>query len=293
MTSRTFTSRRIAPAVSYHLLQEIRLVHALAETSFTVCVPEEEAYKVDGLGKTFGMSYDVGVAGATPLDAIRVEHVRPRTTVGDITRALIFPHAIVEHCRSLWREDRDRRFFFAGLITPARKRFFETWGERHLEGDAVRLRADGRWRRGLDRVQRWLGREPMGTVQVAGDLTVWSSRRGRHFPLKAWDPAYYEHLARSQFVLCPSGDYVWTYRFFEAALCGAIPIVDAACPAYEGFRYHTADEVAGRFVWSREAAEHNARLCRARITVARERLDEELCKLVSERSHPSQTESTC
>jgi hypothetical protein len=157
----------------------------------------------------------------------------------------------------------------------------------------VCLQTDGRWRRGLDRVRRWIGHEPSGTVQVVDNLTVWSSRRGRRFPLKVWDPAYYEHLARSQFVLCPSGDYVWTYRFFEAVLCGAIPVVEEACPAYEGFRYHRADEIASQFVWTREVAEHNARLCRRRITVARERLDEELRRLVSERSRRSQTERTC
>jgi hypothetical protein len=49
-----------------------------------------------------------------------------------------------------------------------------------------------------------------------GDLVVWSSEKGRYYPFKAFDEEYFKELANSHFVLCPSGDCVWSYRFFEA-----------------------------------------------------------------------------
>jgi hypothetical protein len=40
-----------------------------------------------------------------------------------------------------------------------------------------------------------------------------------------WD--YYDNLRNSQFALAPDGEfYVWTYRFMEALMCGAIPVLD-------------------------------------------------------------------
>jgi hypothetical protein len=114
-----------------------------------------------------------------------------------------------------------------------------------------------------------------------GEVVFWSSRRGRHFPGKSWDEEYYELLARSQFVLCPSGDYVWTYRFFEAALCGAIPIVESTCDAYAGFRYQTMRDPARELQWRREDAEHNYALCRDLLTVPSDVLSREIAALLS------------
>lgn len=44
------------------------------------------------------------------------------------------------------------------------------------------------------------------------------------FQKKSWDTEYYDILSQSKFVICPSGDFIWSYRFFEAiehnyALC--------------------------------------------------------------------------
>jgi hypothetical protein len=40
-----------------------------------------------------------------------------------------------------------------------------------------------------------------------------------------FNPPYFEVLRTSQFALCPAGDAPWSMRFFEAVMCGAIPIV--------------------------------------------------------------------
>ena len=41
----------------------------------------------------------------------------------------------------------------------------------------------------------------------------------------AYDVDYLRILARSKFTLAPRGDQPWSIRFFEAILCGSIPIV--------------------------------------------------------------------
>jgi hypothetical protein len=78
-------------------------------------------------------------------------------------------------------------------------------------------------------------------------------------------------LAWSQFVLCPPGDYVWSYRFFEACLCGAIPIIHDVAPVYEGFQYlrlgHDDLAACSRSV---EAAQHNLRRATELLTAPRD-----------------------
>jgi len=108
------------------------------------------------------------------------------------------------------------------------------------------------------------------------DIVFWSSERGRNFPIKAWDDDYFRLLATSEFVLCPSGDYIWTYRFFEATMCGAIPIIENYCSAYDGFRFRTIDELLSTMKWSREDAEYNYNLCRSRLTVPIDLLQKEI-----------------
>jgi hypothetical protein len=126
-----------------------------------------------------------------------------------------------------------------------------------------------------------LGAPPAGTSQRFGDLLLWSSERGRVFPWKAWDDEYFKLLGRSSFVLCPSGDFVWSYRFFEAVLCGAIPIVEETCPAYTGFHFHTFADAARTLVWNEAIAAANFDLARARLTVPLAELDAEVRHLLA------------
>lgn len=86
------------------------------------------------------------------------------------------------------------------------------------------------------------------------------------FPEKSWDQEYYNFLLRSKFVLCPSGVYIWTYRFFESILCGAIPIVEKSSPCYNGFKYFNMNQDLDQLEWSMEVAEYNFKLCVARLT---------------------------
>lgn len=82
------------------------------------------------------------------------------------------------------------------------------------------------------------------------DSSVEWSTRGRDDATKFFDAAYFDMMARAKFVLCPNGDFVWTYRFFEACIFGAIPIVEDTCDAYNGYHYYmSGDEYEYRRDW--------------------------------------------
>jgi len=118
-------------------------------------------------------------------------------------------------------------------------------------------------------------------------MMFWSSSRGRTFPVKSWDEPNFRLLARSQFSQCPNGDYVWTYRFFESAMCGAIPIVEDISPVYEGFRFRTMADPVESLIWTEADAQQNGELCKERHTIPPDELNLELAGLLAMNSATS------
>jgi hypothetical protein len=265
---------------SFALIQQIRLVHALAESAFEIAVPDVELEKFSVLRDRFGLRLAAARGDDVPLTAcVTIDHETPATAVGRLARPLIFPRAIVEHCRTLWPEARPHRYSFAGLLTDTRRALLERWidGSRNGHGPALRARTGvGDFLR--RQLIRWRGADRQRRI---GDVTVWSSERGRRFPTKAWDADYFQMLASSQHVLCPSGDYHWSYRFFEACLCGAVPIVEQPSPLYDGFRYRLMSDPRDDEPWSAENAEHNYQACSERILLPAAELNRELARLVA------------
>ena len=270
-----------APHLPFHLLQAVRLTHALMESDADVRVPPEHADKFSALRREFDASYEAAGVGTPVLCRFRIDHQTPRTSVGNLERPLIFPHAIIERCRSYWPAQRDLRVTFAGLITPERKGVLDAWLAREYPGVSVPLTAQQPPSL-LARLFRRAPRERIPKeVQVAhGEVTIWSSDAGRRFPDKSWDDGYYRTLARSEFVLCPSGDFTWSYRFFESLLCGAVPIVQEPCAAYEGFEFLVMGEPLGTDAWTPERAEHNFRLASERLSLPLGALNSELAGLL-------------
>jgi hypothetical protein len=259
----------------YHLIQGIRLVHALMESSYRVHVPSEHADKFSRLREVFGIDFAIGADATPELPSVTISHAEPLTLIGSVQRPLIFARAIPERCRQLWSADRCVRFSFVGLITDKRRAVLEEWGRRSAPPRSWTMNS---LVRGIVQRARWSD----AAVRIRStEVAIWSSERGRQFPGKSWDEEYQAQLGRSQFVLCPNGDFVWSYRFFEAALCGAMPIIEQYCPLYEGFRYRTMEDPAAACDWRLEDAEHNFALCRSRLTVSRDELDAEIASLLS------------
>ena len=280
-------SRRLQLDLPFALIQQIRLAHALAESDYAITVDAAELPKFSVLSERFGLRLGHAQPGDVALGGfVSMSHEAPSTAIGQLARPLIFPRAIADRCRALWQTARPIRYSFAGLVTEERRRVLQDWSDaRH--GAARRVfGASSRFGRFVgQQLVRWRGHDRMRRI---GDVAVWSSERGRRFPTKAWDDDYYDLLARSQCVLCPSGDYLWSYRFFEAVLCGALPIIEEPVPLYDGFRYRTMAD-AGDPAWSAADAEHNFRLCRERIEVPREALNAELARLVTLSEGPARS----
>lgn len=264
-----------------NLIQEIRLIHALTESSFEISLPNLEAAKFDNLKDKFGVnlldhdsdSFDIS-------EYIEISHSEPLTSIGEISKPLIFPHSITSYCRSLWRETRDFRYSFQGVITHQRKSLIENWIEENITYKRIHLPSkDNFFIKLRSKLLSKIGLNDTIKQQV-GNLLLYSSDRGRKFPEKAWDEEYFKMLANSQFVLCPSGNYVWSYRFFESILCGAIPIVEKRCKAYDGFQFASFKDQASNLRWSEEIAVSNYNLCIQKLTVPKLTLDSELNKIL-------------
>lgn len=115
----------------------------------------------------------------------RVNHKTGIDFVDGKPLSLIFPKSMLDLCISKWT-DRSIEYYFKGTLTPKRN-----W---------CRFYTD------------------LGIIQ--------DSNRGRDDSVKyTYDTEYYTALGKTKFALCPTGDCPWSYRFFEAIMCGAIPIL--------------------------------------------------------------------
>jgi hypothetical protein len=262
----------------------IRLVHALAESDYGINIPFIEIDKFSILMSKFELNFaDKHVDVIDISDQISLSHSRPETSIGKISRHLIFPSAITKYCRSIWKEDRKIRYSFQGLVTEKRKLLIEDWLGRNIRGKCRLPHTNSRLHKLRKRVLSKVGLDATVEVKI-GDLLFLSSDRGRHFPIKAWDEQYFRVLANSEFVLCPGGDYIWSYRFFESILCGAIPVVEKSCEAYEGFRFFSFEDNAKNFKWCLDDAEFNYALCIEKLTISQDELNKEITEIIQQSS---------
>jgi hypothetical protein len=182
----------------------------------------------------------------------------------------------------MWSEQRDISFLFSGLVTPARQDFLNAW--LRSQRSAYRLPSPP-WSM-MNRLRRKILGTKFSTqytdnISIRGELFhIASNNRGRDFPLKAWDDEYFRTMARAKFVLCPHGDYAWTYRFFEATMCGAIPLVEERCALYESFRFRDINTPTRDLTWSRDDAEHNFSVCLDLLTLPTPLLEREVQQLL-------------
>jgi hypothetical protein len=109
---------------------------------------------------------------------------------------------------------------------------------------------------------------------------VTPSKVGAQWPTKIWDDQYMGSLATTKCVLCPPGDYEWTYRFYEAMLCGALPIVEKPSKYTDG--YHVRLLSDKEFDYSEQEAIENFNRAVSQLTVPTDVMtaciDEELQK---------------
>ena len=272
---------RILVDFSCDILQEIRLIHAVSESAWQVVIPERLAPRFSLLKREFGMNFQIGDVGDISFKSVsQIHHMEPVTAIGDISKPLIFPKGISAKCRAFWEPRRPHRFTFAGLLNADRMTALSRWVKFNTGSDLpyLELKETLRWL--PCRIRNLFPARPKCLEWKAGEFQLKSSDRGRKFPGKTWDEQYYKFLGESQFVLCPKGDCVWSYRFFEAILCGAIPIIEENCPAFEGFQFKSFSDPAETLHWSEEIAEANYKLCVERLTVEEGEIENALSRLL-------------
>ncbi|SOC78588.1 Exostosin family protein [Salinimicrobium sediminis] len=263
------------------LLQELRLIHAIAETGHKINVKPSEKFKLEPLEKKFNFSVGTGSEDDFPIaNLVKIDHKTPKVSIGNITRTLIFPHSIVTYCKSLWKGERTYRFVFTGWMSYKRKKELEHWISEKW-GIKQSIHSHKEYLPKIKNHFRLLLGLPEIEISYNRELRIIPSGKGRKFPDKAWDEEYYRTLANSKFVLCPSGNSVWTYRFFEAILCGAIPVVEETCEAYIGFTYFSFNDPIEEMNWDQKIVDENFKLCLERITVAPEISKRELEKILT------------
>lgn len=270
----------ICPQLRYGLLQNIRFVHALMESDYGIYIPKEESEKFILLKKFFKVDFVDECDDFMILQDIVYDHAVPTTSIGFIKRPLIFPHAMFHYCRSLWRVRRPIKFLFVGLQTSKRKVVLFDWLDRY-KFDMVLQNTNPILKIYNDIFGFFQRKDVVQYKTSMGKIVFIFSDRGRVFPIKTFDKDYFAALSSSQFALCPNGDFVWSYRFFEAIMCGVIPIVEEICEAYDGFRFKRMDENPRDFIYSIEDAEYNFSLCRERLTVPIGTLNEQISRILS------------
>jgi hypothetical protein len=283
----------IAIDLPFKLIQVLRLAHALVEVGCRLHVTADDAEKLAQLQKVFKLPYEVDGAALAPLPGLIIDHMKPETRVGSISRPLIFPRAAFAYCRERWPKSRPVRASFPGKPTASRREVINEWLS--LSGLELRLQEESAYKRPLVQravraLQRKLGIPRRDYIHSEG-VKVILSEEGRLFPRKAWNKRYYDALLEAEFVLCPDGDFgksgvAWTYRFFESTMCGAIPIIENHSPIYEGFRFRTLSEPLSSLVWSYEDAAFNFDLACERLIVPADELRAEVMRLASSPATP-------
>lgn len=213
------------------------------------------------------------------LSSYSIGHSTPEVIFGDVSRPLIYPHAIPQHLRSQWPAQREVVVSFAGLTTEKRAARIEQWLT-----DSKQFLPPTDMTSPFERILRFPRPWPFWNKNLAngyssqGAVQLIHSRRGRSWPGKGWDPGYFDRMLKSQFVLCPDGDFVWTYRFFEAILCGAVPIVENSCQLYDGYIYYSMKDSLASVRVDDEVREYNYRRCVEHLTVDIPLLESEIMR---------------
>jgi hypothetical protein len=150
--------------------------------------------------------------------SIEIVHAEdPKTIINGKVHSLIFPEFIN---RVFGNYEKYYDISFRGLITPKRKKFFDLFAKKYPDIKSI----------------------------------IINSKNGRDKSKKSFDEDYFELMAVSKFVLCPDGDFKWSYRFFEAILCNAIPVIENDCPLYKGYKFY---RLGDKLIYKDEYIKHN------------------------------------
>lgn len=233
----------------YHLpfkerfIQCIRMNQALMEAGVRLYIEPErrDVYRfLARKGFTVHMTTKLAESEAASLD---YSHKDPFVRVGERRMPLLFPMEMVNRCEDLWQQKRVIDYLFVGKMERQRGAELAKWKEQLKDADSLKI-------------------------------LIEDSHKGRKLPYSAWDARYFTLMGKTRFVLCPDGAFRWTYRFFEAILCGAIPVIQRYTDCYEGFHFHYMNDT--ELEYNHEQARANHKLAIERLTLAPDLIRKEI-----------------
>lgn len=227
-------------------IQTIRLAMAVLEAEPSVQMPLSSKNIFEHLNVYFDyrVQYYAHSWQVKMRKDISFNHEKPSVTVGSTIAPLVFPRQMLNVCRARWVNT--DTITFSGFKTPKRIAALKQWLKNMYDADVALEEKTG---------------------YNDNNVKIFWSTNGRQFPQKAWDVPYYDELLTSGFVLCPDGDFIWTYRFFEAVICGAILIIENMCPLYEGFYFYNMKTPREELVFRPQQAADNFKLLMQKFTL--------------------------
>lgn len=216
-----------------NLLQEVRVLHSLCDNGVTLFCDQLQYEKLKPLKEKFNCDIRVGntTSSVNLSELLQIHHNTPTTKIGDVVRPLIFPKTLIEFCQTENTEKLEK-IYFRGLITDKRSQSISKLQSKNL----------------------------LETI-------IDSSMKGRQFPVKSFDEEYFIEMKKYEFVFCPDGDFVWSYRFFETVMCGGIPIVENDSPLYDGFKYYVLNGGITNLKYNKEWVDHNLKHLKDNFTL--------------------------
>lgn len=164
-----------------------------------------------------------------PHKGIRIDHNRALCFNGKDKYGVIFPKRYLDEVSGLSKE-KIYKYCFIGKYTP-----FREWTKAYESDNSYIKFTDS----------------------------------GRRYSKGFFDKDYYQVMCNSEFTLCPKGDYLWTYRFYEAIMSSSIPIIEKGGiePSMSDFIYYIHSEESSSPVYDRNICLQNYNLFLERHTL--------------------------
>jgi hypothetical protein len=276
------SSEKFGINTKLNTIQAIRVICAILESDFTFYLPVEYREIFIHLLKYFPINVHFGISNLPILDSIYIDHKSPLTSINNLKRPLIFPNNMFDYCRFNWNQNRNIDFFISGLLTKSRLDIISKWLSKHSDQSSKKVNFD----LSLIKLKNLLVLkysnlrrkgffiEHRITFNNSMRLCFTPSTIGRYFPKKAWDDKYFRELTKSKFVLCPNGDYIWTYRFFESMICGAIPIIEQYTNIYYGFHFFRLLDSIDIYNYDQEVVNENFEHVKQLLSIPKQELNQ-------------------
>jgi len=193
-------------------VQEIRLYASMLEAGWNLYVSKDQ---LSSLRQIKGIKTGT-TSNKKKVDiTILTNHSMPITSINNVASELIFPEWFFNKNNDLSKSD---KAIFEGLVTKERIKYL------------ARMLDHGRLREKLCLYTFYIGKKYsgfiVGKLLSTRNVRIKFSFKGRKKDFKLYDNDYFYNLGSNKFVICPPGDFVWTYRLFETVIVKSIPIIN-------------------------------------------------------------------